>query len=106
MVHVDVEVNLDRRTIILSLGAVTAGFSNFGRSIAAAFKASAEPKSPGAAPASSSSAIFTANLAFQDPMGGTNATPNWESVHLMQDGRIASIGWIGIHATEYSNAIY
>jgi hypothetical protein len=57
-------------------------------------------------PASRFAAIYTGNLAFQDPAGGTNAPPNYESVHLMADGRIASIGWIGIHAPEFSNAIF
>ena len=52
------------------------------------------------------SANYTANLAFQDPAGGTNSPPDYESVHLMTDGRIASIGWIGIHADNFSNAIF
>src|SRR5688572_9898141 len=99
---------MDRRTVILTVGAFLTGSSNLARSMAS------PPPLPGPAPTppspvpptSGTTGIFTANLAFQDPMGGTNAGPNYESVHLMADGRIASIGWIGMHATDFSNAIY
>jgi len=94
---------MDRRTVILTFGASLAGASHLVRSMAAA----AGTKSVNLpASSSSSSAFFTGSIAYQDPAGGTVSPPNYESVHLMTDERIASIGWTGIHRTEHSNAIY
>jgi hypothetical protein len=64
--------------------------------------------------AMSNVAVLTPGIAYSDPRGvgavkspepGSNQPPAYESVHLMEDDRIAEIGWIGIHALEYSNEV-
>ena len=49
-------------------------------------------------------AVLTRNIAQQDMTGHSNA-PNYDSVHLLSDGRIASFGDTGIHLDNESNKI-